>query len=353
MSNLRESSPVLPTEIEPCPACDTHDEHIQYLYKLHPLSHDAAPVVGPDDIDWNDYYWGYNWNHGNRNERKIIVRPLPLTITTRISPKLYERILQFFLWERRDLYNCALVCRAWYRQSQLLLCSHVVIKDSAAYNSVVQYALQEARSGEYLANTSWLTLSSSASDDEQKSYWSEVPLVLGKAMHTVKCLQCFGVLRPSYHSSFTALHSAFSSLIHLELRDFQLNSFSELRIMICSLQNLRELYLLGGGLVSSATKTDSLSEPPLINAPRIREAILAQLDHILLCELAHWMISTEVCQNCTGLHLNVRNPEEGRQAGLLLRALGSSLNTVSYSTGYSGCKCAAPLAVQTLEAHVQ
>ncbi|EPS93763.1 hypothetical protein FOMPIDRAFT_1055704 [Fomitopsis schrenkii] len=81
-------------------------EHADSLKRLRPLPSDAVPAVDPDAINWNDVYWGYE---SNRSERRMIVRPLPRSITDRIPLELVEHILDSLRWETRDLYNCALL----------------------------------------------------------------------------------------------------------------------------------------------------------------------------------------------------------------------------------------------------
>ncbi|EPT02295.1 hypothetical protein FOMPIDRAFT_1047990 [Fomitopsis schrenkii] len=88
-----------------CLHCSAYQEHKNSLYRLSPLPSDGVLAVDPDGINWNDCYWGYKHWGGNRSERRMIVRPLPRSITDRIPLELFEHILDFLRWETRDLYN--------------------------------------------------------------------------------------------------------------------------------------------------------------------------------------------------------------------------------------------------------
>ncbi|EPT02287.1 hypothetical protein FOMPIDRAFT_1047984 [Fomitopsis schrenkii] len=99
-----------------CPYCTPYWENLDSLEELRPLPHDAVLAVDPGCIDWNNYYWGYDYLGGNRIERRSIVRPLPRSITDRIPLELFERILGFLQYEMEDLYN-------WQHLSVLACCT--------------------------------------------------------------------------------------------------------------------------------------------------------------------------------------------------------------------------------------
>ncbi|EPS97133.1 hypothetical protein FOMPIDRAFT_1079460, partial [Fomitopsis schrenkii] len=75
-----------------------------------------------------------------------------------IPLEIFEHILDFLRWQRKDLYNCALVCRAWHHHSQLLLYSRVVVSSRAAYDSVARSSIRDGRSRQYLAMTRTLLI---------------------------------------------------------------------------------------------------------------------------------------------------------------------------------------------------
>lgn len=347
MCDLR-SRPLVEPGPEPytgCSRCIPYREHLDSLLRRLPLSANAmqreVPAVDADGIDWNDYYWGYHWTDDNRSERRVIVRPLPLSITNRISLELYEHILGFLLWERKDLYNCALVCRAWHHRSQLLLYSCVAIEGRTAYDAVVLHSSQNTRSLQYLTNTHVLEVSSYHQSRhrfpaQQQQYWSAVPLVLGNYMRTLECLR-YAEIRPPYHTSFPFLVSCFSALVHLTLVDFQLISFLDLRTMVCALKNLRELELELGGLMSSSETASIAPGASSIRAPRLKKLHLNYLDHGLLSGIASWVTLTDICHVCTGLDLAARDLEGRHFMDAIISKLSTSLVTLSYDLLHPDC----------------
>ncbi|KAI0727693.1 hypothetical protein C8Q72DRAFT_434549 [Fomitopsis betulina] len=325
MANVYDYPSMPSAELEPykgCSSCTPYWDHLDSLEELRPLPPDAVLAVDPGGIDWNYYYWGYDYLGGNRTERRTIVRPLPRSITDRIPLELFEHILRSLQYETEDLYNCALVCRAWHHLSQILLYSRVVIGGRAAYDAVTQCSLQNGWSRKYLTRAHTLYI---APDRQLGRYGLSIPPVLGRRMRSLKCLEYFGGIQPPYHSSFIHSFSGFSALIHLTLENFTLNSFSDLRSIICGLKNLRELDLVHGRLIPSSRDTNLSSGFPPVKAPHLSKVTLDALQDILFSKLAQWMASTDLCYGCTSLSLWVINQQEGRA---IVQKLGSSLTSL-------------------------
>ncbi|KAI0727107.1 hypothetical protein C8Q72DRAFT_475761 [Fomitopsis betulina] len=322
MADMHESPsfPELPYTTE-CPYCRRNP-----IRRIRPLPPDAVLAVDPDGIDWNEYYWGYRLDASgsNRSERRNIVRPLPRSITDRIPLELFEHILDFLLWETKDLYNCALVCRAWRHHSQCLLYAHVAIEHRAAYDALGR-SLRNGRSG-YLARASTLYIQGSQTQ-------STIPLVSGRYMCSLRCLTCYSCIMPPYHSSLPLAFSGFSVLIHLTLRHFQLNSFTDLRSIICSLKSLRDLNLTHGSLLARARATDSSHFSPF-KAPQLTQVTLGDLQDTLFSDLAQWFVSTEICCGCTILSLLVRDESQRPSTETILQKLGPSLDFLDYVLDY-------------------
>ncbi|KAH9921140.1 uncharacterized protein B0H18DRAFT_836204, partial [Fomitopsis serialis] len=143
--------------------------------------------------------------------------------------------------DRRDLYNCALVCRAWHHRSQALLYFRVFLADAEAYDSLARFAIQSPRSSRYLSSTRMLEIHS--------AYTASIcpcsPLVLGRSMPHLQCLSLRNCLHPPYHDSFVTFMSQFTAVQHLWLDNFELKSFADFRRIICSLPRLRDLHLAG------------------------------------------------------------------------------------------------------------
>lgn len=321
--------PTLPAEpwhYTGCPHCGTYANN-----QISPLPVDIAPAVNPDALDWNDYYWGYIGYDGEREQRRTIARPLPPSITDRIPLELYAHVLSFLRWDTQDLYNCALVCRAWHHYSQLLLKLRVVIRDRAAYDAIIHTFL---KSEQYLARTRMLVVEQRGLFyPAPRMQYSSLPLVLGKSMCGVRCLQWAGSIRPPYHSSFIHSFSCFSSVIHLTLSAFTLLSFTDLRRMICGLTSLRELDLEDGKVVSIVGATNLPPVFPPVTAPRLRRVNLDSLEDSLVSKLAQWMSSTEICCGCTNT-LSLTVAQEDPACGELLRKLGPSMDYLQYRLEY-------------------
>ncbi|KAI0729522.1 hypothetical protein C8Q72DRAFT_309448 [Fomitopsis betulina] len=88
-------------------------------------------------------------------------------------------------------------------------------------------------------------------------------------MRSLTCLEYVLLGRP-YHSSFPRFFSAcFCALRHLKLKLFKLRSFTDLRNIMCRLENLQKLELISGSVSARGT-----SEFPPVDAPRLRDVTI-------------------------------------------------------------------------------
>ncbi|KZT70663.1 hypothetical protein DAEQUDRAFT_181745 [Daedalea quercina L-15889] len=315
-----------------CPACTLMKEERRWTHPLRDI------VPDPDGINWNNQYWGYNvWN---RHGRRTIVRPLPRNITNRIPPELTYHIIDFLRWETKDLYNCALVCRAWHHRSQTLLYARLVIEDRRSYSAVTRFTLRGEYSRHYLRFTRMLDITRGKNEANlphshaQRQYFQSIPCVLPLhgPMPNLQHLRFYGCLYPPYHSSFVESMGRFIELVHLSLITFKFRSFVDLRRIICSLPKLCELELSGGELSSASASVDVASPLARDYWPRLRILSLESLDLNLWAPLSSWVASTNVCKCLTALNLSVMNEEAtGLYLEHILEACGPSLVELEYN----------------------
>lgn len=218
---------------------------------LQPFSLPSPEMMTPDDAtctNWNDYHWGYS--DEMRVHRRNIIRPLSRAITDRIPVELVENFLGF-LCDIRDLFNCALVCRAWQPRSRVLLYTRIDSRSRRLYESLPRLSLQCPQTRSSLALTHVLCLSQAENDSishpAQVNYYQTLPLVLGGSMPNLRSLVFRNCLYPPYHSSFVAL----IEVVHLSLYDFKVSSCMDLLRIVLSLPKLR----LAQGIVASNVPT--------------------------------------------------------------------------------------------------
>ncbi|KZT70664.1 hypothetical protein DAEQUDRAFT_181900 [Daedalea quercina L-15889] len=323
-----------------CPACMPMVEARKIGEEIRPP---RRIEPDPDGINWNDQYWGYeSWN---RRKRRTIVRPLPRNITNRIPPELTDHIIHFLRWERKDLYNCALVCRAWHHWSQTLLYAVLSIEGWRSYNSVTRFTLPGKYSRRYLRFTRVLEIAPGKNkaylprSHAQRQYFQTIPCVLPLhgPMPNVQCLHFFYCLYPPYHSSFVMSMARFTELVHFTLIAFKFCSFADLRRIICSLPKLRELELIEGTLSSASASVNVASPPECDYWPRLCSLTLADLDLNLWATLSSWAASTNVCKSLTALHFSSVHIESTRLCSEhILEACGPSLAELSMHSSRGG-----------------
>lgn len=270
----------------------------------------SAEIATPKDrLDWDDYYWGYS--DDTRARRRNVIRPLSWAVTDRFPLELVSTFLEF-LCDIRDLYNCALVCRAWYPHCQTLLYSHIDIRSHRAYRLLTQLSLQCPQTRNSLASTHTLCFTRGMDDNTrlspstQDNYYQTLPHVLGGTMPKLRSLAFRRCLSPPYHSSFVALMPRLTEVVHLDLFIFKVSSCMDLLRIILSLPKLRDLRLAQGS-VASDIRTPFHYTPVFArgrSAPRLARIHLNDLHPSLLSTLASWMVSSGVCKQLVFLSLD-------------------------------------------------
>ncbi|KZT69284.1 hypothetical protein DAEQUDRAFT_271575 [Daedalea quercina L-15889] len=317
-----------------CLACAPYEDP-RYTWTIRPLRRFKP---GADGVDWNDCYWGYR--HYNRYKRRSIVRPLPRNITDRLPQELIEHIIDSCRWQILDLYNFALVCRAWHHHSQALLYSRVFIGDPGGYNAIRRCFRDSQRSRYLLAFTRILWMARSplpgATTLRQAGRYSvqDIPLVFGGSMRDLQCLMLSNVLYPPYHRTFFTFMSRFTEVVHLNLSHFALCSFEDLRRIICSLLKLRELELWEGELTcASGTPVNAASTLEWCHdTPRLCTLCIWELDPRLLSLLASWISLTNIHKHVTTLHVKVGTADGNRSSvGSIIEATSPSLKDLDYT----------------------
>ena len=327
--------------------CEVMQEYESWKEQLHPLSQYSAAA---DGIDWNDYYWGYDYWGDNRDKRREIVRALPECITERIPLELFEHIIGFLRWEAQELCSCSLVCRAWYHEAQALLFTSIFIRDRQDYDVLAGYQNRHAKSRStgpsYLSRTRSLTVCTTSKgkgdtgDPPRESYVQALPLVLGGDMRTtLQCLEFRGCLnlpphRDSHKRFFTHV-SRFMELVHLELNHFMLHWFGHLCETLCALPRLREVELVRGNLASGASTAVALAGvagriPASRGTPNIVRLRLEELGRSLLSSLATWISAAEICKRLTQLALLTKESGDKPCIETILEKCGSSLIDLTY-----------------------
>ncbi|KZT73533.1 hypothetical protein DAEQUDRAFT_721592 [Daedalea quercina L-15889] len=319
-----------------CSACTPFQD--AHASRMRPLRHFAP---GPDGVDWNDCYWGYGEYY--RPRRRTVVRPLPWSIASRIPLELTDHIISFLRWETKDLYNCALVCRAWYRRSQVFLYGRIVIDGPKDYNALKRFARSSPRSGYYLPLTRTMSIQCSHFPLDRKPsqyvHAQTIPLVFGGSVRGLKCLMLSNVLYPPYHNTFFTFMSRFTEVVHLRLGYFTICSFGDLRRIICSLPKLCELQLLKGKLTGTGTGAGVPHNVIVAGAedgdvtPHLCKLHLQLMEPRLLSLLASWITSMNVCKHVTTLVLGDTDSDvsESRPSvDTILQAIGPSLTALTY-----------------------
>ena len=307
----------LPASAEPkpytcCQECYAYDAYGS-RQSLRPLPRNAGRLNDPDGIDWNNYYWG-----NTLDERRTIIRPLPRSITDRTPLEVCTHILDMLEGESpMNLYNCALVCQAWYHHTRLLLYSHIRILDSTSLCALVRYRYRNPSSKASLANTRRLHVSCLEMDYNRSiNRWMlSVPSALGTSMPSLRCLVYEYTFLSVCHPSFPMSFSCFPSLVHLTLRGCQFKSSHDLRTMICALKSLRELQLERGTLLSKGLIFAPNKQFLSLKGPRLERVRLSACDGTLYTQMTHWMATSKIFHTCVDLQLegdSMHRPARGR-----------------------------------------
>lgn len=305
------------------------------LRLLQPLHPEVSGATDLSRIDWHDYYWGYS--HESRALRRDILLPLPSAISDRIPLELIENILDF-LCDIRDLYNCTLVCRAWYHHTRTLLYSRIEIRGRKPYEALAQLSLRCAQTRQCLSLTHTLYFAQAVDADRRshsgENYYQTLPLVFGGSLPNLQTLIFRNCLSPPYHSSFVISLTRFTEVAHLNLDTFTVSSYIDLLRIILSLPQLRALLLVRGRAASEQCPPFN-GLPPIFAArrpaPRLIKLRLDALHPSLLLPLVSWLVSSGVCKTLTCLYLGrLKHSESGPAAEAIIQALDPSLASLCY-----------------------
>lgn len=223
-----------------CYACAPMRRHSRLWYE-------CASEGGPDSVDPDNGHTG--------RRAPIVLRPLPHNIANHIPQLLVEQTIECLASDATSLCRCALVCRAWYHPSRILLYSYVDITSRAGYHAIANFAVKSPGTKQYLNHTRILSVTTTREDRSrspaQWNYFPILPFVLGGVLPNLQCLGFYNSLYPSYHSTFIFLLPGFSEVVHLTLYHLEVCSSMDLRRIVCSFPKLRVLELMNGNLISA------------------------------------------------------------------------------------------------------
>ncbi|KAL6303104.1 hypothetical protein BKA93DRAFT_360742 [Sparassis latifolia] len=158
---------------------------------------------------------------------------LPYTNIPRLPPELTDRIIDFvngiidlFTTKQGILYNCALVCHAWYPASHYHLCaSRLALKSSKCFEALVQTS-RTPHVAAALQSVLVLDL-----NDSKPAWVHRFPLVLGQMFSAVQALHIHDL-------------EQFGCVTKMELSYCRFHNFSQFRHLICALPWLQTLSML-------------------------------------------------------------------------------------------------------------
>ncbi|KAH9915492.1 uncharacterized protein B0H18DRAFT_95851 [Fomitopsis serialis] len=280
----------------------------------------------PRPVDWDTYYWApVPSKH---------VYPLPRSLSRRIPLDVFYNVFSH-LYTETERSSVALVCREWYRCSGHIRYPDLCIRDREGLIILRDLCLnRDARVRQRLSRTTTLRIHQRYGDVR---FCDSVPLVLGACMPDVRNLVFEGCIRPSMHLTFTRGLRLFRNLRSLEIVDFVLASFGQLRRIILASPQLDTLVLRDGKYAlpvrpqASALSLAPSERPQThVSVPHLQRLELCHLDIGLLAALVDWFVTVHppCCQHVTyltitevtgGAHLLTR----------LLQVIGPSLEHIS------------------------
>jgi len=151
-----------------------------------------------------------------------------------------------------------------------------------------------------------------------------------------------GCIRPSMHPTFTRGLRLFRNLRSLEIVDFVLANFGELRRIILASPQLDTLVLRDGKCALPVRPSLAPSERPqtLVSVPHLRRLELCHLDIGLLAALIDWFVTVHppCCQHVTDLVITEVAGQGAKLVTRFLQVIGPSLEHISLA-GMPGRVC--------------
>ena len=262
-----------------------------------------------------------------------IVDPLPLRLTSRVAPELYDKILDNLHDSPSALAACSTVWRSWLPTCRYHLFSEVVLSQKFA-TFLRSRANQEVFPfiRNVIINGGW--------GDPNRKGEEDMFLLLGD-LENLACLRMNRVVTWETHDLWrsvtltaagTPLSYRLSSLI---LRSVQFPSFSALALFISTFFNLRELSVENVTWGSNVAHIEEGPLPPLqtsvLKKLRIASCFFRPIILWIWPGLAWGRVVKE--DHLTPLrlsHLSLPEifPNEGDLLGSLLRTLGASLENL-------------------------
>ena len=246
-----------------------------------------------------------------RSGDRTAYEALPNYVTERVPLEVYEHIISFLRWRTSDLLRCALVCRAWNYQSQVLLYERISICGRKAYNIIAHLSARKGPAINYLASTRILEVRRHTR--ESFHYTQFFPLVLCRSMHKLQCLTIAHQSLPPLYRRSVVLYafSRFSALEHLTLVNTVIRSFPDFCRIIYALPRIQELSLFECGLAlfkpqGSDSNMAVLTQEVLVpeRGPQLRRLDLQQLSTNLWSRLSRWIEATDISSHSTHLVLS-------------------------------------------------
>ncbi|KAH9912578.1 uncharacterized protein B0H18DRAFT_242198 [Fomitopsis serialis] len=177
-----------------------------------------------------------------------------------------------------SLGTCAQVCQAWHQASVGLLYQKITIASRTAFDALVDFASKDARASERLVETSLLRIGGHPRHRDAPVH--VIPVVFARMMPGVRTLVFYLSQQRLLHSTFFRTLHLFRAVTTLELFSFVLDSFGELRSIICAFPQLSCLKLAVGTLRAETPSTPIRSTPI-----RLDRLVLGGAWH--LCSLFH------------------------------------------------------------------
>jgi hypothetical protein len=255
--------------------------------------------------------------------------PLPLSITSRLAPELYDHFLDEFHASRTTLSTCSSVCKAWLEMCRKLLFFSVNLRPDFvkflrgsphASATIVPYIRQVGLGG------GWMR--------EQQDEFNDIILFMVTLEQVRKIhMETWSwnyLAAPATTSLLDGQGNVFQTLTVLDLKFIHFPSFSVLRTLASQFPRLQELVFDNVTWdAEDAAGTTHLEHPPFL--PRLQKLTICACSNN---PIISWL-SNAVAEDGTAmvapirtLHLPEILPHEAPLVGSFLSSLASSLENL-------------------------